>query len=365
MVISIGLSTQFRLFNSELRQTVGQHMSTEYWVYRREQYRRLRYLVNIVDRRISHIIFVSFSNNIFTICQQLFSSLRSRATVYRLIYFWYSLLFLLMRAFLVSFTAAGINDESTKPIRILRSVSSYSWNTETKRFLDEVKCGTVALSGMKFFYLTRKMILSVASTIVTYELVMMQFHIGLSTMFKLYNEDLKRTNGENKSREYWIYRRSQYGKLRDLVTMVDEKVTECTMIAFSNDLFFICKQLFLAFRPMPTYVHMFYFWFSIVFLILRAVAVSLSAAHIHDASKQAINILYAVPSHLWNTETKRFVDEVNGKTIALSGMNFFFFTRKLILSAAGMILTYELVLLQLQSNTTPDQPCDTAFNRTL
>ncbi|XP_055326858.1 gustatory receptor for sugar taste 64f-like [Sitodiplosis mosellana] len=191
MVISIGLSTQFRLFNFELRQTVRQkcdlnfqHMSMEYWVLRREQYRRLSYLVNIVDRRIGHIIFCSFSSNMFFICQQLFSSLsphckfRSRPTGYRLIYFWYSLIFLLMRAFFVSFTAAGINDESTEPIRILRSVSFYSWNTETKRFFDDVISDTVALSGMKFFYLTRKMILSVASTIVTYELVLMQFQLN-------------------------------------------------------------------------------------------------------------------------------------------------------------------------------------------
>ncbi|XP_055326857.1 gustatory receptor for sugar taste 64f-like [Sitodiplosis mosellana] len=133
MVIGIGLSTQFRLFNVELGRTVG---------------------------------------------QQLFSSFRPHPTSYLMIYFWYSLIFLLMRAFLVAFTAAAVNDESTKSIRILRSVSSYSWNTETKRFFDEVKCGTVALSGMKFFYLTRKIILSVASAIVTYELILMQFQLS-------------------------------------------------------------------------------------------------------------------------------------------------------------------------------------------
>lgn len=36
----------------------------------------------------------------------------------------------------------------------------------------------VALSGMRFFYLTRTLVLSVAGTIITYELVLVQFHKG-------------------------------------------------------------------------------------------------------------------------------------------------------------------------------------------
>ncbi|XP_055326860.1 gustatory receptor for sugar taste 64f-like [Sitodiplosis mosellana] len=177
MVISIGLSTHFKLFNCELKQaTAEQNMSQEYWAYRREQYRRLCDLVYTFDEKISHFVLLCYSNHLFFICKQLFSSLRPQPTYYRLIYFWYSFIFLVIRAFFVSFTAAGINDESTKPIEILRSVSSSSWNTETKRFFDEVTNETIALSGMRFFFITRKMILSLAGTIVTYEIIMMQFH---------------------------------------------------------------------------------------------------------------------------------------------------------------------------------------------
>ncbi len=46
---------------------------------------------------------------------------------------------------------------------------------QVKRFCDEVTTDTVALSGMKFFFLTRKLVLSVAGTIITYELVLIQF----------------------------------------------------------------------------------------------------------------------------------------------------------------------------------------------
>lgn len=47
---------------------------------------------------------------------------------------------------------------------------------QTQRFSEEVANDKVALSGMKFFYLTRGLVLSVAGTIVTYELVLLQFH---------------------------------------------------------------------------------------------------------------------------------------------------------------------------------------------
>lgn len=34
----------------------------------------------------------------------------------------------------------------------------------------------IALSGLKFFYLTRKLLLTVIGTIITYELVLMKYH---------------------------------------------------------------------------------------------------------------------------------------------------------------------------------------------
>lgn len=67
-----------------------------------------------------------------------------------------------MRTLAVSFFAARINDESKKSIKILRDLNAHSWNNETNRFFNEVIYDTVALSGMRFFYLTRKLILTVS-----------------------------------------------------------------------------------------------------------------------------------------------------------------------------------------------------------
>lgn len=104
-------------------------------------------------------------------------------TFYLVAYFWYTLIFSMVRTLAVSLFAARVNDESTRPIWILRSISADSWKTESKRLFNEVVYNSVSLSGLQFFFLTRKLILSMAGTIITYELVLLQLqpHNNLTT----------------------------------------------------------------------------------------------------------------------------------------------------------------------------------------
>lgn len=81
-------------------------------------------------------------------------------------YFWISLAYMIGRTLAVSLYSAEINDESKKPLDVFRAVSRDDWGTEVKRFNEEVANDTIALSGNKFFFLTRKLVLSVAGTIV-------------------------------------------------------------------------------------------------------------------------------------------------------------------------------------------------------
>lgn len=122
---------------------------------------------------------------------------------------------------------------------------------------------------------------------------------------------------------------------------------------------------------MPSAVQTVYFWFSLVFLIGRTLAVSLYAAQIHEESKKPIKMLRAIPRKVWSKEAHRFADEVVTDTVALSGMRFFFITRKLLLAVSltkrysicsefhwiwilfkvtGTIATYELVIIQFHTD---------------
>lgn len=93
-------------------------------------------------------------------------------------YFWYSLIFLIVRTLAVSLFSADINDESKQPLKMFRFVPTESWCLEVrgfgikkriflndrfqiKRFSGEVTRDVVALSGMRFFHLTRTLVLSV------------------------------------------------------------------------------------------------------------------------------------------------------------------------------------------------------------
>lgn len=53
---------------------------------------------------------------------------------------------------------------------------------------------------------------------------------------------------------------------------------------------------------MPSFIHALYFWFSLIFLIVRTLAVSLYAAEINDESKKSIVIFRAVPRESWCLE---------------------------------------------------------------
>lgn len=106
------------------------------------------------------------------------------------------------------------------------------------------------------------------------------------------------------------------------------------------------------FSEKPTFAHAFYFWLSLIYLIGRTLAVSLYSASINDESKKPLEVFRAVSRHDWCVEVKRFNEEVANDTIALSGMKFFNFTRSLVLSVAGTIVTYELVLIQFHTSDT-------------
>jgi gustatory receptor len=84
------------------------------------------------------------------------------------------LLYLIARTAGVFLSAASVNDAARRPIAVLKDVPSWAMCVELERFVDQVRTELIAISGMKFFHMTRCMILNVAATVFTYELVMLQ-----------------------------------------------------------------------------------------------------------------------------------------------------------------------------------------------
>lgn len=76
------------------------------------------------------------------------------------------MLFLIARTFGVSLYSSMVYDESRRPIEKIRDVPKHEWNGETERLLEQMRADKCALSGMKYFYLTRPLILKVNIPIV-------------------------------------------------------------------------------------------------------------------------------------------------------------------------------------------------------
>nr|QZH55064.1 gustatory receptor 31 [Achelura yunnanensis] len=83
-----------------------------------------------------------------------------------------------------------------------------------------------------------------------------------------------------------------------------------------------------------------------MYMLVRSLLVALVAASVHSASLAPAPVLYEVPSPVYCIEVQRFLEQLHGDTVALTGLQFFNVTKGLVLTIAGTIVTYELVLLQ-------------------
>ncbi|XP_043276376.1 gustatory receptor for sugar taste 64e-like isoform X2 [Venturia canescens] len=176
ILISTALVDQFRQLNNRLYSIREKAMPEWWWAEARTDYNRLASLTRQVDTYISGIVVLSFGTNLWFICIQLLNSFNPFPSIMTTIYFCFSFGFLLTRASTISLCAAAVHDESLLPAPILYSVSASSYSNEVVRFLMQVTTDNIGLTGMKFFSITRSLVLTIAGTIVTYELVLVQFN---------------------------------------------------------------------------------------------------------------------------------------------------------------------------------------------
>ncbi|TDG48492.1 hypothetical protein AWZ03_005036 [Drosophila navojoa] len=176
MMISRGLAYRFEQISKRIRRLEHEDRVPETtFMEIREHYVRMCELLERVDNALSSIILLSCANNLYFVCCQLLNIFNKLRWPINYVYFWYSMLYLVGRTACVFLTAATINDESKSALSVLRRVSSKNWCVEVERLIFQMSTQTVALSGKKFYFLTRRLLFGMAGTIVTYELVLLQF----------------------------------------------------------------------------------------------------------------------------------------------------------------------------------------------
>ncbi|XP_031833758.1 gustatory receptor for sugar taste 64f [Nomia melanderi] len=178
MLVSSGLAERYKVLNRKLALTVANNRSTIGWQELREDYAILSSIVKKVDDHVSPIILLSFANNLYFICLQLLNGLSTAgdSSLLNTIYFFGSFVFLIGRTAAVTLFSAKIYDESKRALPYLYNCSASSYGIEAQRLQYQLATDDVALTGLRFFSITRNFMLAMAGAIVTYEIVLLQFN---------------------------------------------------------------------------------------------------------------------------------------------------------------------------------------------
>ncbi|KAL6255770.1 hypothetical protein P5V15_013013 [Pogonomyrmex californicus] len=181
MLVATGLAEKYKMLNKQVISFTSKHRTTIDWCGLREDYAALSCMVKKVDKDISPIILLSFANNLYFICLQLLNGLsKQENSLINDIYFFGSFAFLIGRTVTVTLLAARIHDQSKVVLPLLYTCSASTYNVETGRLIYLLTTDEIALTGMRFFSITRNFMLAVAGAIVTYEVVLLQFNVTMN-----------------------------------------------------------------------------------------------------------------------------------------------------------------------------------------
>ncbi|CAG9768452.1 unnamed protein product [Ceutorhynchus assimilis] len=173
ILISISLREKFNLISRRIKQ--NQSPPNKFWKEIREDYFRVSYLTRVVDKQIAGLVLISFLNNIFFLCIQLYNSIKEREALIDSIYFFYSFGFVVFRVVAVSLYSATLNEAASKPLKHLYSLPTQCYTIDVSRLITQINYLPNGITGHGFFLITKNFLLQAAATVVTFELMIFQF----------------------------------------------------------------------------------------------------------------------------------------------------------------------------------------------
>ncbi|GBP26077.1 Gustatory receptor 5a for trehalose [Eumeta japonica] len=207
------------------------------------------------------------------------------------------------------------------------------------------------------------------------------FIIVLSRYVSAHFHDLNRVISLNKEKESteWGRLRVEYSYLVQMVRLIDSRVSAVILVSFFTNLFFICLQLFNILNQgyygqhqcnpekleevLHGVEHGVYYTYSFLFLVLRALSVSLLAADVNSTAQYPIYELFDVPAsaysidvidcfaqHLNKTSTKLNTPLLNLIRASFTHRNHIL-KRELMSSSAGLLPRFKRELFPRVGNS--------------
>lgn len=131
---------------------------------------------------------------------------------------------------------------------------------------------------------------------------------------------------------FWIEVREHFVTLQELVEDVDDRFSSLILLSCGTDVYFVCFLLFNSFGDFPERLNALYFYYSITFIISRTLLTLYCATTVHEAGRRPAVLLKSIPNDAWGPEVDRFAHQLAQERVALTGSQFFYFTRKVILT---------------------------------
>nr|CAD7200275.1 unnamed protein product [Timema douglasi] len=186
------------------------------------------------------------------------------------------------------------------------------------------------------------------------DLFLILVSLSVAQRFRQINALLFRVKGKDLPERFWKKVRSDYNGVAQLTALLDSYLSEIVLLSFGNNLYFIGLQLNNSLRPNRDLLHTLYFYSSLTYLLLRAFSVLLFAASVYDESKVPKKFLQSVPSKSYCKEVEIFLLEVCFGEVAFTGMRLFTINRGLILTVVSIIVSYQVILIQMSESTDHD-----------
>ncbi|XP_044019409.1 gustatory receptor for sugar taste 64e-like [Aphidius gifuensis] len=175
-VITTGLTERYVWLNKRVKYLSRRKYQAIPWNQLRKNYAILSDLVKQTNNDLSPLIFLSYTNNFYFICVRLFNEIINTTGQFANLYIFVSYCYVIGRTIAVTLSASRINIESKEALPHIYLCQSSKFTDEANRLQNQLTYDDIGFTGMNFFSITRNFMLVTAGTIVTYELIMVQFH---------------------------------------------------------------------------------------------------------------------------------------------------------------------------------------------
>ncbi|KAK4880222.1 hypothetical protein RN001_008368 [Aquatica leii] len=150
------------------------------WRDIRQHYNSLTLLCKLVNDIIGQLVVLAFLGNLYFLSISVLQCLTPREG-FDVAYYWYGLFFTIMHFLLLCWYASWVYEASSEPISELAGTPTKNLSHETDRLLHQMASRDAAISGCGLFEIKRSSILTIISTVVTIELIFLQFNTKLSS----------------------------------------------------------------------------------------------------------------------------------------------------------------------------------------